>query len=429
MLRIRSIILCGALTGHALADVAPAALAASVGGKTYYVDSRTGDDAGDGTSPRSAWKGLANLGARSFEPGDSILFARGSSFAGGFVLRSSGTAGRPIVFSSYGSGDAPAFSNKEWGVLNGNIFRIEGSHVVVSNLFFHDNTNLPTMENNHHDIQKMGAVYLGLRADSSVVRDCEFVRSPVGIKVKGRYNLITRNYLHDATTQMGRTWGAIAIMIVSPHNEISYNRIERYGYYGGSYGSDGGAIELDGVDDSFDGRHINVHHNISVGNHGFFELAGRDIDSITVAYNLSDDVDQFVGGGRMKNVLVHSNTVVRTREPNLYPWVFWTFYPEGASMVVTNNIFVLRAGQQVFPQVAKQAGRHRSGVPARMRSNNLYFHPGTGTGTGTGPVGLPLDAGEVIADPLFVAPERGDYRLRPESPARRGGVTLGYTAQ
>ncbi len=86
--------------------------------------------------------------------------------------------------------------------------RIEGSHIVVTGLYFHDNTNPPAGENARHEIQKLGAIYLGSRADSNVVRDCEFARSPVGIKVKGSYNLITRNHLHDATTPMGKNWGA-----------------------------------------------------------------------------------------------------------------------------------------------------------------------------------------------------------------------------
>ncbi len=220
----------------------------------------------------------------------------------------------------------------------------------------------------------MGVVYLGLRADSNVVSDCEFVRSPVGIKVEGRHNVITRNYLHDAATAMGRTWGPIAIMIVSPYNEISYNRIMNYGYYGGAYGSDGGATE-DGVDDAFDRRSIDIHHNTSVGNHGFLELAGKETDSITVAYNLSDDVDKFIGGGMMKNTFVLNNTVIRTREPSIDRWVFWTFYPEGTSLVVTNNIFVLPKAIQVFAPARKMAGHHRTGVMQR-RHWDLLILPG-----------------------------------------------------
>src|SRR5690606_6633307 len=193
---------------------------------------------------------------------------------GGFVFTSSGTAGIPIVFSSYsagadlilntprrelsplweryGAGHAPAFTNPNWEHLNGNIFRIEGNYIVIDGLYFHDNVNPPVSNSKIKNVQKLGAVYLALNTHHNVVKNCEFVRTPVGIKIKGTHNLVTRNYLHDTYEPMAASWGPIAIMVVSAHNEISYNRVENYGSYGGPYGSDGGVIELDGVDDDFD---------------------------------------------------------------------------------------------------------------------------------------------------------------------------------
>jgi hypothetical protein len=406
-----------ALAALAAALLAPGPLAAT----RYYVDGRSGDDAARGTDPASPWRTLANLGTHAFAPGDSILLARGSSYVGGVVFRSSGAPDRPIVIAGWGTGPAPSLSNPDWSVLNGNVLRIEGSWVVVEGLYFHDNANAPTPENDHHDVQKMGAVYLGLRADHVVVRDCEFVRSPVGIKVKGRHARIIGNHLHDATEPMGRTWGAIAIMIVSPYVEVSHNRIENYGYYGGAYGSDGGAIELDGVDDAFEGHDVEIHHNVSIGNHGFLELAARVTENVTVAYNLSDDVDQFIGGGEMKRLRILNNTVVRTREPNVHPDVFFTFYP-GSTLEVRNNVFVLPADVQVFAPFLRYEKHHRTGVGEQVRSNNLYFAPAGGRD----PIGLPPAEGEAIADPRFVDTARHDYRPGPDSPARGRGVPLGY---
>src|SRR5439155_13114487 len=110
---------------------------------TYYVDSRNGDDAAAGTSPAAAWRGVGNLESKTFAPGDSILFARGSSYRGGFTFCSSGTRDRPIVLSSYGSERDPpaAFTNPRWEALDGNIFRVSGSWVVIDRFYFHDNTN------------------------------------------------------------------------------------------------------------------------------------------------------------------------------------------------------------------------------------------------------------------------------------------------
>ncbi|MGI9140909.1 MAG: hypothetical protein ACR2GJ_07370 [Gemmatimonadaceae bacterium] len=417
--------------------------AAPASATNYYINSRTGNDANAGTGRESAWKGFANLETRRFLPGDSILFAKGSRYTGGFTFSSSGSPTNPIVFASYslgaavilsvdrsrlaehlalhGAGRAPSFSNPDFNALDGNVFRITGSYIVIDGLYFHDNANPPGSDRTNKNVQKLGAVYLALGTHHNVVRNCEFYNTPVGIKVKGSHNLITRNYLHDAYEPMARTWGPIAIMIVSPYNEISHNKITNYGSYGGPYGSDGGVIELDGVDDAFDGRNINIHHNTSINNHGFVELAGRNVDSITVAYNLSDDRNQFLGGGSMKNVFVYNNTVVRTREPNVDRHVFWTFAPDSTFMTVRNNIFVLAPDLQVFGPVRIPVGHQRVPVGQQVHDHNLFFSPGN-----PDPIGITPGVGELIADPLFLDLGNRNFRLSERSPARNRGTRLGY---
>ncbi|HEV8157996.1 MAG TPA: hypothetical protein VGP58_03130 [Pyrinomonadaceae bacterium] len=414
----------------------------------YYVNSRVGNDDNAGMTKETAWKSLKNLN-RKFQPGDNILFARGSAYTGGFVFTSSGTAEKPIVFSSYaveadvilktprkdlvpifekyGAGPAPSFTNPDWNALNGNIFRIEGSYIIIDGLYFHDNTNPPGSDHKNKNVQKLGAVYLALGTHHNTVKNCEFFHTPVGIKVKGTQNLITRNYLHDATEMMAQSWGPIAIMIVSGQNEISFNRIENYGAYGGPYGSDGGVIELDGVDDNFDANDINIHHNVSVNNHGFLEMAARNVENVTVAYNLSDDKNQFIGGGSMKNVRVFNNTVIRTREPNVDRFVFWTFYPARNSFIVRNNIFVIPKDMKVFGPFVKPVGdvrvATRSTIGEHPHDHNLYYSPGN-----PDPIGIPAGKGDIIADPLFVDYENRNFRLKKNSPARNKGVKLGYNA-
>jgi len=410
---------------------------------TYYVNSRAGSDENSGTTTEAAWKSLTNL-SRRFLPGDHIRFAMGSSYTGGVLFSSSGTATKPIVlstygvdadvilrtprkelgpiFEKYGAGPAPSFTNPDWGVLNGNIFRIEGSHVVIDGLYFHDNTNPPDSDHKNKNVQKLGAVYLAPGTHHNVVRNCEFVRTPVGIKVKGTDNVITRNYLHDATEMMARSWGPIAIMIVGGRNEISFNRIENYGAYGGPYGSDGGVIELDGVDDDFNAGDIDIHHNTSRNNHGFLEIAARNVQDITVAYNLSDDKNQFIGGGSMKNVRVHNNTVIRTREPNVDRFVFWTFYPEGTSFTVRNNIFVIAGDMKVFGPLTNPVGHVRRAIGDHPHDHNLYYSEGS-----PDPIGVPAGKGDIVADPLFVDAANRNFRLTENSPARRKGAGLGYT--
>lgn len=412
--------------------------------ETYYINSRVGNDENSGTSKDAVWQSLKNLQKNIFKPGDSVLFAKGSEYTGGFTFTGSGTAEKPIVFSSYsvgadvilktdrtklqdifikyGAGRNPSFTNPDWTVLSGNIFRIEGSYIIIDGLYFHDNTNPPNSDRKNKNVQKMGAVYLALGTHHNIVRNCEFYDSPVGVKIKGKHNLVTRNYFHDAYDSMAHSWGPIAIMVVTPYNEISYNRIMNYGSYGGPYGSDGGVIELDGVDDAFDGRNVNIHHNISLNNHGFLELAGRGVDSVTVAYNLSDDRNQFIGGGSMKNILVVNNTVIRTREPNVDRYIFWTFNRDSTFLTVRNNIFVFANDIRVFGPYIKPVGHKRAMIGEQEHDHNLYYSVGN-----PDPIGIEAGRGDIIADPKFIDFENKNFRLRKNSPAINKGVKTRYT--
>ena len=42
--------------------------------RNFWIDSRTGDDTQDGTSPRRAWRTLERLSRCSLQPGDVVLF-------------------------------------------------------------------------------------------------------------------------------------------------------------------------------------------------------------------------------------------------------------------------------------------------------------------------------------------------------------------
>lgn len=98
---------------------------------SYFVDSATGLDANDGRSLATPWQTLANVNARTFQPGDSILFKSGSSWTGQLWPKGSGTAGNPIVIDMYGGTTKPLIAgngivstgtlyllNQEWWEIN-----------------------------------------------------------------------------------------------------------------------------------------------------------------------------------------------------------------------------------------------------------------------------------------------------------------------
>ena len=77
-----------------------------ISGTTYYV-SGSGSDQNAGTSPARAWRTVARVNRAVLRPGDGVLFVGGQTFGDGDLEPSaSGTAQDPIVYGSYGHGDA-----------------------------------------------------------------------------------------------------------------------------------------------------------------------------------------------------------------------------------------------------------------------------------------------------------------------------------
>ncbi len=95
----------GAVLGFSACALRQAAAAEPGRGKTYYIDPAAGDDANDGLTPARPLKTYA---AREFVHGDTVLFKRGSMIRDALHARS-GTAGAPITYGAYGTGDKPAF--------------------------------------------------------------------------------------------------------------------------------------------------------------------------------------------------------------------------------------------------------------------------------------------------------------------------------
>ncbi|MFT4210832.1 MAG: carboxypeptidase regulatory-like domain-containing protein [Microbacterium sp.] len=131
-------------------------------GTTYYVDSASGDDTADGTSPETAWQSFDNVNATVFQPGDRILLKAGSVWqADGDTVateaydyttwsngvgtdvvgadatallapQGSGTEEDPIVLSSYGDGAAPELDGR--GTVNDVLQLTNQEHWDISNL-------------------------------------------------------------------------------------------------------------------------------------------------------------------------------------------------------------------------------------------------------------------------------------------------------
>lgn len=95
--------------------------------KNYFVSSSSGNDAGSkaGTSPVSALKTVSKVNSMMFMPGDTVFFKRGDVWRETLIVSSSGTAGKNVVFSAYGTGERPEFLGSEtttWNDFGGNVW-------------------------------------------------------------------------------------------------------------------------------------------------------------------------------------------------------------------------------------------------------------------------------------------------------------------
>ncbi len=88
---------------------------AEANGTTYYVDNCdvTGNDTNNGTSVSTPWLTINKVNTSSFNAGDSILFRKGCTWREQLTVPSSGSAGSPITFGAYGTGDDPIINGAD----------------------------------------------------------------------------------------------------------------------------------------------------------------------------------------------------------------------------------------------------------------------------------------------------------------------------
>ena len=257
-----------------------ATVPASAEGATYYV-SAEGSDAGDGTTPQTAWETLDKVNATILRPGDSVSFRRGDVFSGGLVVGNSGTGRFNITLNAYGSGDLPAIT----GGLAGTCVRLDGDYITVDGL----------------RAESCGYAGFSVYGDHGSVRNSAASKNAAGIKVSedsdfGGYanNILADNNIMNVNTPGERCGtatavkctddsGAFGFLINGSDNEFSGNTITGSTAVSYDFGHDGSAFEI------FNGNRNRIHHNVSVDNNVFSELgrgSGGTADGNTYSYNL-----------------------------------------------------------------------------------------------------------------------------------------------
>jgi Right handed beta helix region len=114
------------LAGILLLMPAGSALAA---GTSYYVNCAAATD-GSGSSA-SPWNNLTTVNSKTFLPGDSLLFNRGTTCTGSFVFSSSGTSTSRITIDAYGTGALPVIDGTG---QNRAVKLLDTSYVTMQNM-------------------------------------------------------------------------------------------------------------------------------------------------------------------------------------------------------------------------------------------------------------------------------------------------------
>lgn len=101
----------------------------------YYVDIVNGNDNAVGTSPRAPWKSLSKVNNQVFLPGDRISFRSGQHFKGKLIISSSGTASRPVIYTTYGGNTAAILDGEggDYAVYSYNKAGFELRNLAVTN--------------------------------------------------------------------------------------------------------------------------------------------------------------------------------------------------------------------------------------------------------------------------------------------------------
>jgi len=225
----------------------------SVSAATYYV-ANTGNDNCSGTaqtlgsSGTCAWKTLAKVNGRTFSPGDSILFKRGDTWNERLIIPSSGTAGNPITFGAYGTGNKPVF---------------DGTGVVIPHwrgLIFGDTKNYITVtdirvQNSGIGIGSTVENYgIGFYGGTGItVQNCEVYNvDSYGIFANTSSNVRYLN--NDVSRASCYSWGEQITVSVVNGFEIAYNKSHDDCPNGGG----GGGSGIDAKGGSSNGT---IHHN------------------------------------------------------------------------------------------------------------------------------------------------------------------------
>lgn len=387
-------LLTAALTLLAAAP-APAAQppAVRLGGKTYYVDSRAGNDGRSGRSPAEAWRSLARASSVRLDGGDRLLLRRGSSWRTQLELPSSGTTSRNVVVGPYGNGPPPLIHDGQTCVqITGSFVRLTG--ISIRNCTWAGVSIAGSFVRVDHT--RIGGAAAGIEVTPTSRADKLLHNSLIG---NNRMAVLTRTPRNDDS-------GAFGILLRGEGTLVAHNRIQGSDAFSYDYGRDGSAVEVYG------GRNNVIVRNVAVDDHAFTELGNPQSTGNTYAYNL------FVSSARGATFLVTrgaQDSFGPVRDTRVYNTTAVLTGKKSEGVVCYDgcgpDILRLRNDVVVAGDAIQADGQFDEGA-------DVFWG---------GIHGVRLGPRSVVANPRFRNSRRGDFGLQSSSPAIDRGVPLGYT--
>ena len=258
-------------------------------------------------------------------------------------------------------------------------------------------------------------------------------------------NLVSDNRIHDIGVVDP---GAAGIWIgESSGNIVSHNEIFDTYYTAISVGWTWGYLPTAAHDNVIEFNHLHDIGRGMMGDEGCIYTLGMQTGTV-VRNNLCHDVTRYensYGGWGIytdegsSHILIENNVVYRTQDGGFHQHF-------GQNNTIRNNIFALGENAQLRRSIEEKGlsftfehnivygtrgvlldGEWKDGNYSF--DNNLYFLVGDLGGQSVRLGGLTLtdwqkrgfDVHSLIADPLFVDPDKGDFSLKPGSPARKLG--------
>jgi parallel beta-helix repeat protein len=380
---------------------------------TYYVSANVGNDNNNGLSASSPFKTIQQA-ANLTNPGDTVLIMNGvytnDNPSGGVLsITRSGTSNAPITYKAY-PGDSPKLQSNGWyGILitdGASYIKIDGLEVIGNN----KNITLDyalSQKNNPSNPQTNGN---GIFIDGSKnghTHHIEITNNKVhdfgggGIAtVQADYvtiegNEVFNNAWYSVYANSGisnyQNWdfdSSQGYKMIIANNKVYNNRQYIPWLYGGGKITDGNGIILDDSQNTQNGSTLGAYSGRTlVKNNIVFENGGSGIHSYA-----SDHVD-----------IVNNTAYLNNQSPEIKDGQI--FANSSSDVNILNNILYAYPGKN---------------VNSNYNNTNVTYNYNVYANSTIIPV---KGANDIIADPKFINPSIGDFRLQSTSPAIDKGFT------